>query len=136
MNSNTPTASRTWSVTIPVCLESADLTTITVTAFKLAWQIVSALVDGAEAGLERAANLLTWAKHEGTLTVTETVEEAQPVSIGKRVASALHTYLGRLGYGHRAHFEFSSAAVGRELLSLTEPTEVEVPVVWTHAFLS
>jgi hypothetical protein len=137
MNTVANASSRTWNVTIPVMLEGAYLMTITatVTAFKVAGQIVSALVDGAEATLERAANLLTWAKREGKLTVIETVEAAQPVSIGKRVASALHADLGRLGYTHRAHYEIASAAVGRELLSLTELTEVEVQVVWAHACL-
>jgi hypothetical protein len=137
MNSNTPTASRTWNVTIPVMLEGAYLMTITatVTAFKVAGQIVSALVDGAEATLERAANLLTWAKREGTLTVIETVDAAQPVSISKRVASALHADLGRLGYTHAAHYEVASATVGRELLSLTELTATEAAQVWAHACL-
>ena len=136
-NDTANTSSRTWSVTIPVMLEGAYLMTITatVTAFKVAGQIVSALVDGAEATLERAANLLTWAKREGTLIVTETVETAQPVSIGKRAASALHADLGRLGYSHRAHYEIASAAVGRDLVSLTELTEAEVSVVWAHACL-
>ncbi len=72
---------------------------------------------------------------EGTLEVIETVEAVQPVSIGKRAASALHADLGRLGYTHEAHYEIASAAVGRELLSLTELTEAEVQVVWAHACL-
>ena len=136
-NSNTPTASRTWKVTIPVMLDGAYLMTITatVTAFRIGNQIISALVDGAAATLECAAHLLTWAKAEGTLEVIETVEAAQPVSIGKRAASALHADLGRLTYSHRAHYEIASAAVGRELLSLTELTEAEVQVVWAHACL-
>ncbi|WP_407541750.1 hypothetical protein Q0M94_19905 (plasmid) [Deinococcus radiomollis] len=109
--------------------------THTVTALRIGNQIISALVDGAEATLERAANLLTWAKAEGKIEVLETVEATQPSTIGKRAAQALHIDLSRLRYTHTAHYEVSSAAVSRELLSLTELTEAEVAVVWSHACL-
>jgi len=118
------TSSRTWKVTIPVMLEGAWQMTLThtVTAFRIGNQIVGALVDGAEATLERAANLLTWAKREGTLEVLETVDAAQPATLSKRTAQALHLDLSRLGYTHSAHYEVASAAVGRDLVSLTELT--------------
>ena len=137
LNSNTTPARRTWKVTIPVMLEGAYLMTLThtVTAFRIGNQIISALIDGLEATLERAANLLTWAKAEGTIEVLETVEAVQPSTIGKRAAQDLHLDLSRLGYTHAAHYEICSAAVGRELLSLTELTEANVARCWAHACL-
>jgi hypothetical protein len=132
MNSNTPTATRTWNVTIPVMLEGAYLMTITatVTAFKVAGQIVSALVDGAEATLERAAHLLTWAKREGTLEVIETVEAAQPVSIGKARAHKLHLLLAREGYRGN-HPALARTILGREVPHFAELTEDDARRLWT-----
>jgi hypothetical protein len=133
MNMTNDTAnisSRTWNVTIPVYLEGAWLITLThtVTAFRIGNQIIGALVDGAEATLERAANLLTWAKREGTLTVIETVEAAQPISIGKRVAYRLHIQLAGLGYGRG--YGFASEVLGRDVTSLAAlPREDAVEVL-------
>jgi hypothetical protein len=139
MNMTNDTAnisSRTWNVTIPVMLEGAYLMTITatVTAFKVGNQIISALVDGAEATLERAANLLTWAKREGTLTVTETVEEAQPISIGKRVACTLHKDLARMGYSHSSsHYQIAAEALERPVSSLAALSAEEAAAVFGYA---
>jgi hypothetical protein len=132
MNSNTPTAHRTWSLIIPVMLEGAWQMTLTytVTAFKVGNQIISALVDGVEATLERAAHLLTWAKAEGTLTVLETVEAAQPVTIGKARAHKLHLLLAAEGYRGN-HPALARTILGREVPHFAELTEDDARRLWT-----
>ena len=131
----TTTPYRTWNLTIPVYLEGVWMRnlTCTVQAFHDQGVITAAIIDGQEATADRAAHLLGWARAEGTLQLLE--DSAQPVTISKRVASALHADLGRLGYTHHAHYEVASAAVGRDLASLTELTEAETATVWAHACL-
>jgi hypothetical protein len=132
MNSNTPTAHRTWSLIIPVMLEGAWQMTLTytVTAFKVGNQIISALVDGVEATLERAAHLLTWAKAEGTLTVLETVEAAQPVTIGKARAHKLHLLLASEGY-RGDHHKLAGKILGFEVAHLRDLSEGDARRLWT-----
>ena len=136
MQSNT--ATRTYSANWNVRTENAYLMTlnylVTVTLDR-ATDTYSATVDGEDATVERAAQIISNAQADGIVTLISSSESAQPTTISKRAAGALHADLGRLGYTHHAHYEVASAAVGRDLASLTELTEAETATVWAHACL-
>ena len=132
MNPTTRTFRAKYLVIVETAVLSAHEYLLTFTGYGDRIQIT---LDGrrcskavAEAITKLALNLGTWEHLSGP--------ELEPVTtIGKRTAAAPHADLGRLGYTHRAHYEVASAAVGRELLSLTELTEAEMPCVWSHACL-
>lgn len=132
-------ASRTWNLRINARLDGAvvALITHTVTVYRVADTLVAALVDGQQASIERAHYLLMWAKEDGELVQVAGTDEApapvQAATISKKAASLLHANLGRIGYANKAHYEVASAAVHRDLISLTELTEAEVETVWAHA---
>ena len=130
MNSNTTPARRTWSLSIPVRTEGTWLMTITctVTALRVGNEIVSTFIDGTEASIERVANLLNWARAEGTLELLEAVDAAQP--IGKARAHQMHVELARHGYPTN-HYDLASGVLGREITSLAALTEAEARTVWT-----
>ena len=136
MNDSNSTARRTWLVTIPVMLEGAWQMTLThtVTAFRIGNQIISALVDGSAATLERAAHLLTWAKAEGKIEVLETVDAVQPITIGKRAACTLHKDLARLGYSYSSsHYQIAAEALERPVSSLAALTAQEAELTYGYA---
>ncbi|MGY2892453.1 hypothetical protein [Deinococcus sp. UYEF24] len=125
---------RTFKATIRVILDGAVLEVrqhiLKITGRTL--NTIVATLDGLRISVERARQITEMALENGSF---EKIAETAPTTIGKRAASALHADLSRLTYTHEAHYEIASAAVGRELLSLTELTETEVPIVWAHACL-
>ena len=131
MNSNT-TSRRTWKATCSAMQDGAVLSvhTYTVTIEREGDTLSAATVDGEAATLERAANLICWARATGSLTVTERYDAP---TIGKARASRLHRILSRLGLGHADHYRAASAALGRNVDSLAALTEDEGRRVWNHA---
>ena len=131
-------STRTFTATYPQYLDDAVLYIathqITATGYGAALQFQ---LDGKPATLQQVADVRALAESRGTFERISgpSLTPVQPSTIGKRAAQALHLDLARLGYTNPAHYEVCSAAVARELLSLTELTEAEVPVVWAHACL-
>jgi len=127
----TTTPRRTWKATCYAMLDGAVLSihTYTVTAFRIGDQIVTALIDGITATVERAAHLLTWARTTGTLELVEAYDGVP--TIGKRIACQLHKDMAALGLDR--HYQIASEVLGREVHSLAALTREEAAEVWSYA---
>jgi len=129
MNDTTPR--RTWSVTCRAILDGAVVSVhaYTVTAYRVAGQIVAALIDGVTDTVERANDLIAWAKATGTIELVEAFDGPSP--IGKPIAYQLHKDLGALGVGR--HYQIAGEVLGREVPSLAALTRDEAAEVWSYA---
>ena len=134
MNFNTP-AYRVWNLTAAAILDDAVLSvhSYTVKVERVGDTLTAAYVDGQPVSIERAAHLLTWAKHTGTVKQVEAFDPPAALPLGKPRASRLHRTLSRLGLGHTDHYRAASAALGRPVDSLAALTEQEGRWVWNHA---
>ena len=134
MNSNTP-AFRVWNLTAAAILDGAVLSvhSYTVKVERVGDTLTAAYVDGQPVSIERAANLICWAKATGTVRQVAAFNPAPALPLGKPRASRLHRILARLGLGHADHYRAASAALGRNVDSLAALTEAEGRRVWNHA---
>ena len=134
-STTTRPAYRVWKLTAAAMLDGAVLSvhTYTVKVEREGDTLTAAYVDGLPVSIERAAHLLTWAKHTGTVKQVEAFDPAPALTLGKPRASRLHRIMARLGLGHADHYRAASAALGRPVDSLAALTEQEGRRVWNHA---
>lgn len=102
----------------------------------------TAQVDGQEATVQRAEDLLNWAKSEGKYKLLhETLpEESEPLhlpaepGIGNKRAAILHKIMGMVGLPSAQHYALAAAALGEwvPVPSLAELSEREAKTVWGH----
>jgi hypothetical protein len=134
-STTTAPAYRVWNLTATAIQDGAVLSvhTYTVKVERVGDTLTAAYVDGLPVSIDRAANLLTWAKNTGTVKQVEAFDPAPAVTLGKPRASRLHRIMARLGLGHADHYRAASAALGRPVDSLAALTEQEGRTVWNHA---
>ena len=134
MNSNTP-AYRVWNLTAAAILDGAVLSvhTYTVKVECMGDTLTAAYVDGQPVSIERAANLICWAKDTGTVKQVEAFDPTPALTLGKPCASRLHRILAYLGLGHADHYRAASASSGRPVASLAALSEQEARTIWNHA---
>ena len=132
---STAPAYRVWKLTAYTMLDSAVLSahTFTVKVEREGDTLTAAYCDGQPVSIERAADLLIWAKHTGTVRQVEAFDPAPALTLGRPRASRLHRVMARLGLGHADHYRAASAALGRPVDSLATLTEQEGRAVWNHA---
>ena len=101
MNSNTP-AYRVWSLTATAMLDGAVLSvhSYTVKVERVGDTLTAAYVDGQPVSIERAALLLTWAKHTGNVEQVEAFDPSPVLLPGEARASRLHRVLSCLSLCH------------------------------------
>lgn len=107
--------------------------TVTLSADALGRRTAS--VDGEPATVERAVQLLTWAREDGHLTLLNEERHPEPVAaIGKPRASLLHKIMGMAGIPKAQHYTLSAAALGepRPLATLAGLTEGEARTIWAY----
>jgi hypothetical protein len=134
-STTTAPAYRVWNLTATAIQDGAVLSvhTYTVKVERVGDTFTAAYVDGQAVSIERAADLLAWAKNTGTVKQVEAFEPPAALPLGKPRASRLHRIMARLGLGHADHYRAASAALGRPVDSLAALTEQEGRTVWNHA---
>ncbi|WP_407570754.1 hypothetical protein [Deinococcus altitudinis] len=127
---------RTFTAAYPIFLDDAVIAqaahTITATGYGSA---LTFTLDGQPATLQQVTDVRALAESRGQCVRVSGPSLEAVATLSKRTAQALHLDLSRLGYTHGAHYEVASAAVNRDLVSLTELTPLEAARVWVHACL-